>query len=128
MAGHNFSNFEERTPVPRLVSLANGITIGIGPGSGNQLPRFNTEKVTRVYGVEPNTYFVEVLKTKIEDCPNLAQVYVPISAALEDKAMLASHGIIDGSIDTVVCMQVLCSVPNPTAAATRIYRLLKPGW
>ena len=57
----------------------------------------------------------------------LGDLYVPINAALEDTELLESWGIGAGKIDTVVCMQVLCSVSDPVRAAEEIYRLLWPG-
>ncbi|TIA60424.1 hypothetical protein D6C77_04170, partial [Aureobasidium pullulans] len=53
--------------------------------------------------------------------------YIVINAALEDQDVLTAYGIVEGSVDTVVCMQVLCSVPDARAAAKRIWKLLKPG-
>lgn len=37
--GVHFARFEEDTPVPHLVAQANGVTLELRPGSGNQLPR-----------------------------------------------------------------------------------------
>lgn len=125
--GVHFARFEEDTPVPRLVAQADGVTLKLGPGSGNQLPRFNPQSITRLYGLEPNTNFIKVLRTRIQHYPNLARSYVLVNASIEDQAALNLYGILEGSLDSVVCMQVLCLVHDPAAAARQIYKLLKPG-
>ena len=40
---------------------------------------------------------------------------------------LKKHGISANSIDTVLSIQVLCSVPDPDEILRRLYVLLKPG-
>jgi 2-polyprenyl-3-methyl-5-hydroxy-6-metoxy-1,4-benzoquinol methylase len=34
---------------------------------------------------------------------------------------------VEANVDTIVCMQVLCSVPSPSGAAKQMHRLLNPG-
>lgn len=126
--GHHFAAFEEAwTPVPRLVGEASGTILELGPGTGNQFPRFNRSVITRIYGLEPNEYLFAQLRDGIVEKHGLGDVYVPINAALESDEVLKSWNIDSGSLDTIVCMQVLCSVPEPFEAAKKIYRLLKPG-
>jgi 2-polyprenyl-3-methyl-5-hydroxy-6-metoxy-1,4-benzoquinol methylase len=67
------------------------------------------------------------LANRVAQSPNLKNVYVPIHAALENEALLSTKGLYAGTIDTVVCMQVLCSVSDPARAIERIHALLKPG-
>lgn len=126
--GQEFAAFEtEHTPVPRLVGMASGVVLEIGPGSGNQLSRFDQKAICHIYGIEPNKYlFDHLCKTQIKRY-GLTSLYTPIHAALEDERELASSGITTGSIDTIVCMQVLCSVSDPIKAVKRMHELLKPG-
>jgi len=58
---------------------------------------------------------------KIEDKYTIA----PIS--IEDEAGLASYGINPSSVDTIVCIQCLCSCPNPKTLVRNIHKWLKPG-
>ncbi|RMZ83755.1 hypothetical protein DV738_g871, partial [Chaetothyriales sp. CBS 135597] len=128
LVGHHFAAFEEAwTPVPRLVGMASGTVLELGPGSGNQLPRFDRSAISRIYGIEPNEYLFNLLRDDAVRQHGLGDIYFPINAALEDDSLLDSRGIGAESIDTVVCMQVLCSVPDPARAAEHIHRLLKPG-
>lgn len=118
----------QATPVPRLVGMADGIVLELGPGSGGQLPRFNISNISRIYGVESNEELCDRLRNGIIEQHGLSDIYVPINAALENSKLLEEEWQIGAeSIDSVVCMQVLCSVQDPAAAAKQIHRLLKPG-
>jgi SAM-dependent methyltransferase len=110
-----------------LVALADGVVLELGPGSGNQFPRFDRSVASRIYGIEPNEYLFNQLRNETIDKHKLSKIYIPIHGSLEDKQLLESFGIVPESIDTIVCMQVLCSVSDPSQAAKQIYSLLKPG-
>lgn len=126
--GQYFAAYEEAaTPVPRLVEAANGVVLEIGPGSGNQFSRFNKTVISRIYGIEPNEQLFNQLRNETIQLHHLSDIYVPINAAFEDKNILEEWNIRDESIDSVVCMQALCSVSDSTAAVKQIYRLLKSG-
>lgn len=113
--------------MPRLVALADGLTLELGPGCGTQLPRMNPKLLTHVYGVEPNSEIFPALERKIESLPDIRPIYTSINAAFEDEEALQAHGIVDGSLDTIICMQVMCSVSDAANAAKRAHQLLKPG-
>jgi ubiquinone/menaquinone biosynthesis C-methylase UbiE len=112
--------------VPRLIGSAKGVVLELGPGSGNQIPRFRSSAIGKAYAVEPNAQFILILVQRAKD-HGLDEKYTVINAALENQDVLTAHGIVDGSVDTVVCMQVLCSVSDAKAAARGIWRLLRPG-
>jgi SAM-dependent methyltransferase len=113
--------------VPRLVGMSSGKVLEIGPGSGNQLPRFDTTAISHIYGVEPNEQLFKRIRDDLIDKYALGNIYVPINAVFENVEALKSFGIQAGSLDTVVCMQVLCSVEDINVAIRRIHQLLKPG-
>ncbi|KAL9619790.1 MAG: hypothetical protein Q9160_005626 [Pyrenula sp. 1 TL-2023] len=127
--GHGIAAFESQfTPVPRLVGLASGTVLELGPGPGIQFPHFNRSVITRIYGVEPNEQLFNLLRNEIIEQHGLGDIYVPINAALEDTHVLEdSWGIGSDNIDTIVCTQVLCSVSKPAEAVKQMHRLLKPG-
>ena len=117
---------ELETDVPKLVSEAHGTVLEVGPGSGNQLPRYDISKIDRIYGVEPNVNLHDALRSNIKK-HGCSDVYTIVPCGLEDLDKLREYGIKTESIDTVVSVQVLCSVPRPAALVKDLYRLLKPG-
>ena len=121
-----FADADTQTAVPDLVSQASGIILELGPGIGSQLPRYNISKVTKIYGVEPNVDLHKSLRENIKTS-GLIDVYEIVSCGLEDVVELKKHGIMLGSIDTILSVQVLCSVPDPNEILRRLYALLKPG-
>ena len=117
---------ELETDVPKLDAKAYGTVLEVGPGSGNQLPRYDTSKIDRIYGVEPNANLYDALRSNIKK-HGWSDAYTIVPCGLEDLDKLKEYGIKPESIDTVVSVQVLCSVPRPAALVKDLYRLLKPG-
>lgn len=122
---HTIYTNEKDTVVPSLVAKANGTILEIGPGSGNQLSRFDRNKTSRIYGVEPNKDLHEQLRANIKKC-GLNDIYTIVPCGIEDSKMLSAYGIEPNSIDTVLSVQVLCGVPQPDIVVKEMYRLLKP--
>jgi len=121
-----FAEGDKETAVPALVSEAFGIVLEIGPGIGSQLPRYDTSKITKVYGVEPNIDLHKSLREKVK-ASGLTDVYEIVPCGVEDVVELKKHGIALESIDTVLSIQVLCSVPDLDEMLRRLYALMKPG-
>ncbi len=121
-----FAEGDRATAVPALVSEASGVVLELGPGIGSQLPRYNTSKVTKVYGVEPNRDLHKALRERVK-ASGLTDVYEVVPCGIEDVVELKKHGIALGGIDTVLSIQVLCSVPDPDDVLRRLYALMKPG-
>ena len=117
---------ELETDVPKLIAKANGTVLEIGPGSGNQLPRYDISKIDRIYGVEPNAGLHDALRSNIKK-HGLSDIYTIVPCVVEDFEKLKEYGLGPETLDTVTSMQVLCSVPKPEALAKDLYRLLKPG-
>ena len=117
---------DKSTAIPALVSEASGVVLEIGPGIGSQLPRYNTSKITKVYGVEPNPDLHKILREQVK-ASRLTDVYEIVPCGIEDIVELKKHGIALGSIDTVLSIQVLCSVPDSDDILRRLYALMKPG-
>lgn len=124
--GPSFAARDEGTVIPSLVAEASGVVIELGPGLGNQIPRYNKSKVTKVYGIEPNADLHDALRTRIKNF-GLDGVYEIVPYGIEDVPGLRKHGISLNSVDTVLSVQVLCSVPDPDEILRRLYALLKPG-
>ena len=117
---------DRQTALPTLVSEASGIVLELGPGMGSQLPRYDASKITKIYGVEPNVDLHKSLRENIKTS-GLIDVYEIVPCGIEDVVELKKHGIALGSIDTILSVQVLCSVPDPNEILRRLYALLKPG-
>jgi len=98
----------------------------IGPGSGNQLSRYDRSKVERIYGVEPNVDLHAALRATIKEC-GLSDVYTIVPCGVEDGEVLRKYGVEGESVDTVLSVQVLCGVPRPEVVVKELYRFLKPG-
>ncbi|KAK5996463.1 Thiol S-methyltransferase TMT1B [Cladobotryum mycophilum] len=123
----SFINFERtQTAVPKLVAQSSGVVLELGPGAGNQLSQYNKDKVTRIIGVEPNPHFAPDIEQQIHK-QGLENIYELVIASAEDSKALERHGIVTESLDTVLSIQVLCSVSDPESLVKELYRLLKPG-
>ena len=93
---------------------------------GSQLPRYNTSKISKIYGVEPNVDLHKSLRENIKTS-GLIHVHEIVPCGVEDVVELKKHGTVLGSIDTILSAQVLCSLPDPNEMLRRLYTLLKPG-
>ena len=122
----HFIDFESKCGVPALVASARGVVLELGPGTGNQLRNYDAAAVTFVYGAEPNRHFAADMDRAVARA-GLQDKYELILCGVEDSEALARHGIVEGTLDTVLSIQVLCSVPQPAAVARQLHRLLKPG-
>ncbi|KAL3465889.1 S-adenosyl-L-methionine-dependent methyltransferase [Aspergillus heterothallicus] len=126
---NGFIAIEDTTIVPSLVSAADGVILDLGPGPGNQIHRFDASRVTRIYGVEPNPHYQETIASKLalDENAALRGKYQLVLAGAEDREALAKEGISEGSLDSVLCIQVLCAVGDPEAVMRSVWGLLKPG-
>ncbi|KAJ5648127.1 hypothetical protein N7490_004499 [Penicillium lividum] len=122
----NFIAYEDTTIVPSLVKTAKGVILELGPGPGNQIHRYDTSLVKHIYGVEPNPNFKDVIDIKL-DKHGLRDKYELIACGVEDSDILREGGITEGSLDAVLCIQVLCAVHDPKNVMKEVWKLLKPG-
>lgn len=88
------------------------MVVDLGPGAGTQLDRFDASRVEHIYGVEPNTAFAPAFADRLRETA-LGQdgKYTLVSCGVEDGEALARFGVVEGSVDCVVSMQVLVSFP-----------------
>ena len=109
-----------------MISSAYGIVLELGPGSGEQSKRLDTGKIIKVYGVEPNISLHAALGTNLVEA-GLGEIYTIIPNGFVDAEALKEVGLERESVDTVLCIKVLCSVPEPEKIVGELYQLLKPG-
>jgi SAM-dependent methyltransferase len=121
--------------VEKLLQNLHGVVLDLGPGTGTQMRRLNPTNVTKIYGVEPNTALHEELR-KSADKAGFGQKYIILSAGAEPDSLvpaLAKEGLLKdgasqgGIFDEILCLRVLCGVPQPRETIAGLYRLLKPG-
>ena len=120
-----FAMNDSETAVPALVSKASGVVLELGPGIGSQLPRYDKSKISKIYGVEPVTDLHKALREKIK-ASGLTDIYEIVPYGIEDVEALERHGIVPETIDTVLSVQVLCSVPEPDRVLKRLHAFMKP--
>ncbi|EEH10372.1 conserved hypothetical protein [Histoplasma capsulatum G186AR] len=133
--------------IPPLLATADGLVLDVGPGTGTQTPFFTNANLVRMYGAEPCQGLHKELMAKVEAC-GLSDKYqiLPCSVerkelypALEREGLLAETeaAVVKGGVgpvqggrgvfDTIVCVRVLCSVPDQRGTVRGLYDLLKPG-
>lgn len=125
--GHNFLGYEDSVGVPDLVASAHGVVLDLGAGSGNQLYRLKADKLEHVYGIEYNEALIPALHEKIEKT-GLGGKYTPVVADVQNmEAELSKLGVEPGTVDCILSIQLLCSVPDQKKAIAQWHRMLKPG-
>ncbi|RHZ46249.1 putative nuclear migration protein (ApsA) [Aspergillus thermomutatus] len=133
--------------IPSVLARASGVVLDVGPGTGTQMPllRLRAPAIKAIYGAEPCRGLHAELRARAEEeglsgkyrvlpCGVAAGELVPelqreglLPAGGGDEgveAVLASAG---GVFDTIVCVRVLCSVPELERTAAELYALLRPG-
>ncbi|KAI5918693.1 methyltransferase type 11 [Camillea tinctor] len=126
VTSHGFIAYENTTIVPTLVKAARGVILDLGPGPGNQVHRFELSNVEFIYGVEPNAHYKKGMDRKLAES-GLSARYQFIPCGIEDSDVLRNSGVKEGSMDTVLSIQVMCAVEDPRLVMKEVYKLLKPG-
>ncbi|KAK0774932.1 hypothetical protein LTR91_008391 [Friedmanniomyces endolithicus] len=113
--------------MPLLQNSARGVCLDIGPGSGQWLylfARANNSEITKIYGVEPNVGMHGELRANAVKA-GLGEVYEVIGCGAQELGTKGGIGV--GSVDTIITVQCLCSIPTPERIIKELYPLLKPG-
>lgn len=101
-----------------VVPLAEGTVLELGLGSGLNLAYYDSQRVTKVLGVDPGVALTDLAEARIAAAP------VPVELlSLSGEAL--PHA--DHSIDTVLTTFTLCTIPNVYAALREARRVLRPG-
>ncbi|KAK1572766.1 methyltransferase domain-containing protein [Colletotrichum navitas] len=122
-----------------------GVVLEIGPGSGLWVSLFSkggkkseasqgavrrriAEGVSKVYGVEPNTDVHPVLRERVLEA-GLDGTYEIVPTGIESLSdPTAWNGKIEkGSVDCIVSILCLCSIPEPEKNIPELYSYLKKG-
>ncbi len=102
----------------KIVPLAEGDVLEIGMGSGLNLPYYDTDKVRKVWGLEPSEGMrklahEKIVGSKLEvEMIDLPGEEIPLDA---------------NSVDTVLVTYTLCTIPDAQLALRGMQRVLRPG-
>ena len=112
---------------PLINNNAKGVCLDIGPGTGQWLHLFAkaaNPEISKIYGVEPNVGMHPELRASAKKA-GLGEIYEVIGCGAEE--LNTKGGIQKNSIDTIITVQCLCSIPTPEISIKELYPLLKPG-
>ncbi|KAJ5562636.1 hypothetical protein N7461_001397 [Penicillium sp. DV-2018c] len=125
--------------IPPLLRTATGTVLDIGPGTGTQMPLLTSPSITALYGAEPCTSLHSTLRAAA-DTAGLSSKYHILPSGVAARDLLPAlretkTGVVDaydadpraGIFDTILCVRVLCSVPEMERTVGELYGLLKPG-
>ncbi len=115
MACSSKPNMKQRE---KVIPLAEGEVLEIGVGSGLNLSFYDTDKVRKVWGLEPSEGMRRLARKKL------------VGSALEVEMIdLPGEEIpLDAnSVDTVVVTYTLCTIPDAQRALRDMQRVLRPG-
>lgn len=102
----------------KVVAHAEGLVLEIGIGSGQNLPFYNADKVTKIIGVDPDEHIWKKSAKRREACP------IPVERiGLSGEDIPLEKNL----VDSVVVTYSLCTIPDPVKALGEMKRILKPG-
>lgn len=79
-----------------------------------------------IYGIEPNSSYRDFIATKLKKI-ELQDKYKLLACGLEDSDILGSEGITEGTIDTILSIQVLCAAEDVKGLMREVWKYLKLG-
>ncbi|KAK0566992.1 hypothetical protein OC861_002954 [Tilletia horrida] len=109
-----------------LIKLARGRVLEVGAGSGMTVKYYDASQVAELVAIEP----FEELRTELAQevaAAGLKEKTKIIPHGIDERATLSASGVIESSFDTIVLVQVLCSIPQPKEQIQYLQSLLKPG-
>ncbi|KAH8433248.1 class I SAM-dependent methyltransferase [Aspergillus melleus] len=118
--------------IPPVLAQASGLVLDVGPGTGTQMPLLRSPAIKAIYGAEPCHGLHEELRARA-DANGLGDKYFVLPCSVEGSELapaLQKHGLTrtnEGVFDTIVCVRVLCSLPNMQQSLNELYALLRPG-
>lgn len=98
-------------------------------GGGELRNRGRSNGITKIYGVEPHPQSAAALRKRVQDV-GLDDIYEVIPLGIEslsDPASPHPTTIAPGSVDCIVSVLCLCSIPDQEENIRALYKLLKPG-
>ena len=102
----------------KIVPRARGDVLEIGMGSGLNLPYYDRNQVSHIWGLEPSEEMRHKARQRLADTElpcdfiDLPGEEIPLE---------------DNSVDTVLVTYTLCTIADPVTALLGMRRVLKPG-
>lgn len=100
-----------------LVPQARGVVLELGLGSGLNLALYDPAKVSRVFGLEPESAMLAKAERRAARAP------VPVTVLAEGAEAVSLGG---QSVDTVLVTFSLCTIPDVAGALREARRVLRP--
>jgi len=79
-----------------------------------------------IYAIDPNPHYEDAIVAKVKKL-DLQDKYKFLACGVEESDILRREGIAEGSMDTVLSIQVLCAVGDVKSVMREVWKLLKPG-
>ncbi|KAG8684181.1 hypothetical protein FRC09_015559, partial [Ceratobasidium sp. 395] len=107
---------------------AYGVVLDLGAGHGHTIPYLDRSRVTKYVAIEPNVLMHSEIRGMAQKHGFSADDVVVMGCGAEDSdAILTTLGGRE-SVDTIVSILTLCTVPDPTAVTRSLVgTVLKPG-
>ena len=100
----------------KIVPLAEGIVLEIGIGSGLNIPFYNKNNISKIFGLDPSEELNEMALELAKE--NYLDIDFIISGA-------ESIDLESNSVDTVLVTYTLCTIPEVLSSIHEIKRVLK---
>lgn len=114
-----------------LLAKGRGVVLEIGAGVGHNIKYYDRRRVERLILVEPNVDMHPRLRAMANASgyreTDASLLLLGCGGAASDELALENAGVGAGTVDTVMTIHVLCSIPGPADAVELYRRLLKPG-
>ena len=102
----------------KVVPMATGRVLEIGIGSGLNIPFYDAEKVTHLWGLDPSAEMWSIAQKHAQEHHLDAHF---LHSGAESIPLEANN------VDTVLITYTLCTIPDVRASLEEIKRVLKPG-
>lgn len=79
-----------------------------------------------IYAIDPNPCYKDEISARVKQL-DLQDTYKLLACGVEDSDILIKEGITEGSMDTILSIQVLCAVGDVKSVMRAVWKLLKPG-
>ncbi|KAL2262455.1 hypothetical protein VTK26DRAFT_1239 [Humicola hyalothermophila] len=122
-------------PARQQHPAVSGTVLELGPGTGLWTSLFGTRSqaahslgpFTKIYGVEPNASVHAQLRQRLAAAGIGDGLYEVVPVGVQDLRHHPESGIRPDSIDCIVTVMCLCSIPDPRENIRELYKYLKPG-